>query len=194
MRRCLSSCLEETRMWRRTERASLEKKPSTRLSQEPCLGVAQHFGHLFRKLGIALFQVVAHLVRLHFLLIENLAYRALGQVGEACMPLRRSMLAGVAGEKPRRPQFMRIAQFLRLPARQRRQPCFGFDGDRRLLARARAIVQRCHRTSDPGPFYATLNGLMMEAERSAYCKKRRGFPIRQHNPRPPRGLAEAPRR
>src|SRR6266566_9501254 len=31
MRRSLSSCLEETRMWRRTERASLEKKPSTRL-------------------------------------------------------------------------------------------------------------------------------------------------------------------
>jgi len=26
-------------MWRRTERASLEKKPSTRFSQEPCLGV-----------------------------------------------------------------------------------------------------------------------------------------------------------
>jgi hypothetical protein len=26
-------------MWRRTERASLEKKPSMRLSQEPCLGV-----------------------------------------------------------------------------------------------------------------------------------------------------------
>src|SRR6202043_2367398 len=39
MRRSLSSCLETTRMWRRTERASLEKKPSIRLSQEPCLGV-----------------------------------------------------------------------------------------------------------------------------------------------------------
>src|SRR5208337_3244097 len=39
MMRCLSSCLDATRMWRRTERASLEKKPSTRLSQEPCLGV-----------------------------------------------------------------------------------------------------------------------------------------------------------
>ena len=37
MRR-LSSCLEATRMWRRTERASLEKKPSTRLSQEPGWG------------------------------------------------------------------------------------------------------------------------------------------------------------
>src|SRR5271169_4149190 len=37
MRR-LSSCLSATRMWRNTERASLEKKPSMRLSQEPCLG------------------------------------------------------------------------------------------------------------------------------------------------------------
>jgi len=35
----LEFCLDATRMWRRTERASLEKKPSTRLSQEPCLGV-----------------------------------------------------------------------------------------------------------------------------------------------------------
>ena len=26
-------------MWRSTERASLEKKPSIRLSQEPCFGV-----------------------------------------------------------------------------------------------------------------------------------------------------------
>ena len=37
--RSLSSCLEATRMWRRTERASLEKKPSKRLSQDPWLGV-----------------------------------------------------------------------------------------------------------------------------------------------------------
>src|SRR2546429_8768580 len=39
MMRSLSSCFDATRMWRRTERANLEKKPSTRLSQEPCLGV-----------------------------------------------------------------------------------------------------------------------------------------------------------
>ena len=39
MMRCLSSYFEATRMWRKTERANLEKKPSTRLSQEPCLGV-----------------------------------------------------------------------------------------------------------------------------------------------------------
>jgi hypothetical protein len=39
MRRSLSSCFDETRMWRRTERASLEKKPSMRFNHEPCLGV-----------------------------------------------------------------------------------------------------------------------------------------------------------
>src|SRR5437879_3293033 len=39
MMRSLSSCLDVTRIWRRTDRASLEKKPSTRLSHEPCLGV-----------------------------------------------------------------------------------------------------------------------------------------------------------
>jgi hypothetical protein len=37
----LESCLDVTRMWRRTDRASLAKKPSTRLSQEPCLGVKE---------------------------------------------------------------------------------------------------------------------------------------------------------
>src|SRR5437763_16885194 len=39
IRRCLSSCLELTRIWRSTERASLEKKPSMRLSHDPCVGV-----------------------------------------------------------------------------------------------------------------------------------------------------------
>src|SRR6516225_6419827 len=43
MMRCFNSCVELTRMWRSTERAALEKKPSTRLSQEPCLG-GEHKG------------------------------------------------------------------------------------------------------------------------------------------------------
>src|SRR5215471_19068346 len=34
MMRSLSSCLDATRMWRKTERASLENNPSMRLSQE----------------------------------------------------------------------------------------------------------------------------------------------------------------
>jgi hypothetical protein len=143
-------------MWRRTERASLEKKPSIRLSQEPCLGVkvksnlpagcsasqarvsleicaefpivgdygyrigwfrlrlgcgllqqlhfainAEHFGHLFRKLGVAALQVIPDFMRLHLLLVEDLAHSALRQMGEARVPLRRSMLASVTDQKPR---------------------------------------------------------------------------------------------
>ncbi len=58
------------------------------------------------------------------------------------MPFGGTVLASVAGEQPRGPQFMRITQLLRLPARQRCQPCFRFQRDRRLPAKARAIVQR----------------------------------------------------
>ena len=86
---------------------------------------AQHFGHLLSKVRIALFQVVSHFVRFHLFLVEDLAHCALGEVGEARMSLRGSMLASVAGQKPRCPQFVGIAKFLRLPARQRHQPCLG---------------------------------------------------------------------
>src|SRR5664279_4740447 len=54
MMRSLSSCLDATRMWRRTERTSLEKKPSTRFSQEPCLGVkvnSKRPGRAARRIG-----------------------------------------------------------------------------------------------------------------------------------------------
>ena len=39
MMRSFSPCFEVTLMWRSTERANLEEKPSMRLSQEPCFGV-----------------------------------------------------------------------------------------------------------------------------------------------------------
>jgi hypothetical protein len=38
MMRCLSSYFEATPIWRRTERANLEKKPSIRLSPGAVLG------------------------------------------------------------------------------------------------------------------------------------------------------------
>ena len=248
--RSLSSCLDVTRMWRRTERASLEKKPSTRLSQEPCLGVkvnsktagrlpgepslcllgnvrgmivedqldcrmgriggveklakfdefaaavavldegvnlageqvdagqqtdramalilmiaregrvlaglgrqvrsrgrdrldagllvigddrhriaqllfcggrrlldephlaidAQNLRHLLLELRVAAFQIIANLVRLYLSRIEDVAQRALSQLGKAGMPLRRPVLTRMAGEKSRRPQFVRISR------------------------------------------------------------------------------------
>jgi hypothetical protein len=154
-----------------------------RLFQDFHLAIGiQHFGHLFLKVGIALFQVVSHFVRFHLFLVEDLAHRALRQVGKARMPFLRTMLAGVAGQKPRRPQFVGIAKFLCLPARQRHQPCLGFECDRRLPTGARAIVQRYHRAFNHGTLDATLNSLMMQSERSTNRKKRRVFPVGQQYP------------
>jgi hypothetical protein len=142
---------------------------------------AQHLGHFFRKVRVAVFQIVADLVRLYFFLIEDLAHRALRQVGEARVPLGWAVLARMAGEKPRRPQFMRIAQIFRLPTRQRRQPGFRFHRDCRLPAGARAIVQRCHRALGHRSLNAALDRLMMQPECLADRKKRRVFPIAQQD-------------
>ena len=84
---------------------------------------AQHLSHLFRKVGVAALQIVAHFVRLHVFLVEDFAHRALRQVGEARMPFRGPMLAGVPGEKPRRPQFVRIAEVPRLAATLSHRTC-----------------------------------------------------------------------
>ena len=78
---------------------------------------AQNLGHLLLELGIATFQIVAHLVRLDFLQAEDLAHRALNQPGETVVPRRRAVLACVTCQKPRRPQLMRIAVLLGLVAR-----------------------------------------------------------------------------
>jgi hypothetical protein len=48
---------------------------------------------------------------------EDLAHRALRQIGEACVSLCRSALASVAGQKSRRPKFVGIAEVLGLLAR-----------------------------------------------------------------------------
>ena len=100
------------------------------------------------------------------------------------MPLRRSMLASVAGEKPGRPQLVGIAEVLRLSARQRHQPRLGLQRDRRFPAGPRAIVERSQRAFGHGALDAALDGLMMQPERPTNRKKRRVFPIGQQYLRP----------
>ena len=100
------------------------------------------------------------------------------------MSLRGSMLASVAGQKPRCPQFVGIAKFLRLPACQRHQPCLGLGSDRRLSTGARAIIQRSQRAFGHGALDAALDRLMMQPECPADRKKRGVFSIGQQYPRP----------
>ena len=96
---------------------------------------AQHLGHFFREVGAAALQIVAYFVRLHVFLVEDFAHRALHQVGEARMSLPRSMLAGVGGEKPRRPQFVRIAAVLGLATGQIDESCLNFNRSGGFAAR-----------------------------------------------------------
>ena len=118
---------------------------------------AQNLRHLLLELRIAALQVGADLVRLHLLLIEDLAQRALSQLAEGGLSFGGSVLARVASQKPRRPQFVGIAQVLRLAAGERHQPCLGLGGDSRLLARSRTIVERRHWTIGQRPLDTALN-------------------------------------
>lgn len=77
------------------------------------------------------------------------------------MPYRRSVLARMARQEPRRPQLMRIAVVLRLVARQRHQPGLGLSRDRWLLARSRTIVEARQRTVGQRPLDTALHRLMM---------------------------------
>jgi hypothetical protein len=68
-------------------------------------------------------------------------------------------------------------------AGQRHQPCLGLSGDRRLLARSRAIIQCRHRTLGQRPLNAALDGLMMQTQSMSYRKERGGSPVGQQRTR-----------
>ena len=56
---------------------------------------AQNLRHLLLELRVAAFQLVADLMRLHLLLIEDLAHRALSQLGKGGVSFGGSLLAHV---------------------------------------------------------------------------------------------------
>src|SRR5208282_2382167 len=75
---------------------------------------AQNLRHLLLELRVAALQVIADLVRLYLLLIEDVAQSALSEVGKADVPRSRRMFVYMTGEKTRRPQLVRIAELLGL--------------------------------------------------------------------------------
>ena len=120
------------------------------LPNKPHLAIdAQDLRHLGFEFGVAAFHVVADLVRLDLLLIEDVPHRALSQLGKASVPRCRPMLSRMAGEQSRRPQFVGIAEFLGLAAGEVHNPCLGLGGDRRLPAgpQARRLNARAERST-----------------------------------------------
>ena len=94
------------------------------------------------------------------------------------------MLTRTTGEKSRRPQFVRIAEFLGLAAGEVNNPCLGLDGDCRLLAGPRPIIERRHRAKGQRPLNTALGSLMMHPHGPSHLENRRVFPVGQQHPRP----------
>jgi len=99
------------------------------------------------------------------------------------VPFGGTVLASVPGEQPRRPQFMRITQILRLPAESDVNQAFASSVIEGSLPGARTIVQCSHRAFGHRPLDAALYRLMVQPERLAHREKRRVFPITQQDAR-----------
>src|SRR6266545_2247557 len=145
---------------------------------------AQDLRHLLFELGVAIFKIVTHLVRLDCLLAKDLAHRSLDQIGQTRMPRRQPVFARMARQEPRCPQLMWMAVVLGLVARQRHQPGLGLRRDGWFLARSRAIVKSCQRAVGQRPLDTALHRLMMDPNSLAHRAERRILPIRQQHLRP----------
>src|SRR5258708_12285758 len=69
---------------------------------------AQDFRHLLFELGVAAFKMVTHLMRLDFLLTENLAHRALDKISETSVSRPPPLLPRMPPQKTRPPQLVRL--------------------------------------------------------------------------------------
>jgi hypothetical protein len=103
---------------------------------------AKHFGHFWLKLGIALLQIIAHLVRLHLVRRQDLAHRPLSQFRQARMTGLRPVIPRMRSQQAGRPQFVWIPKRDRLRAGKRDKPSPSFRCNHCFASRPRAVVER----------------------------------------------------
>jgi len=99
----------------------------------------QDLGHPGVEVHIAALEVVADLVRLHRMGVEDLAD---GALSEPVVPTGGPVLTRMARQKPRRPQLVWIAEVFGLAAGERHEPGFRLGRDRRSLPQSRAVIER----------------------------------------------------
>ncbi len=109
-------------------------------------------------------QIVTNLVRLDLLLLENGSNRTRHQSGQTGVAGRGPKPAGMAGQKPQGPQFMRIAQALGLGTRLPDQPQPRCLRDLARASGAGQVVQRADSSDRCGSPGAASHPRRMKAE------------------------------
>ena len=121
------------------------------------------------------------LVRLDLARGEYLAHRPLSQLRQARMAGTWPVVAGMCGQQPGGPQFMRVAELRRLCASQRHKPSPRFRRDRRLASRPRAIVERRQHAQFRGSLQTTRHRLLAHPDPTRHGVGRRIVEIGENN-------------
>jgi len=94
------------------------------------------------------------------------------------------MFTNVSCQQPRRPQFVRIAEFLGFAASKIDDESSSFFCDDPLASRTRTVVERHYDAKLFRPPHASLDRLMRNADGSTHRVKRGCFAVGKEHPRP----------
>jgi hypothetical protein len=123
-------------------------------------------------------------MRLDLMRCQDLAYRSLGQAGQAGMAGARSVIACMRGQQTGRPQLVRVTELRRLRASQPDKPGSGLRRDPRIAARARPVVQRRQHSQFGGALQTSRHRLLAYPHRARHGIGRRLFEVGQNNAGP----------
>src|SRR5215472_5804249 len=141
----------------------------------------QNLFHLGLKVGIALLQIIADLMRLNGLGAQNLGHRSARKSLQAGMTSSRAMLPHMLGQQAGGPQFLRVTQLLGLLASQGYHPSAPFRAQRLPSASAGQILQRRAYAQFEGLGYAALDPGSIGTEHSGDRRNRLARMIAQQN-------------
>jgi hypothetical protein len=124
----------------------------------------QDFGFALVKVRVAAFEVVAHLVRLDRLTVQDVMHCARCGFRQAGMTGDGSVAARMRRQQTQRPEFVRIAALFRFDAGLADQPGPRRFGDLRRASRAGQILDCLDRSHGSHPPGATRDPLAVDAE------------------------------
>ncbi len=107
----------------------------------------QNFFHLLVRIGVAPFQIVAHLVRLDLSLVENPPHRVLARLRQTGVPGLNGMDRGKLRQRRNRPYFRCTAMVFRFATGQTHHPGLCLIGDLRRMRTMVRVLQSSHHSA-----------------------------------------------